>query len=80
MIVSIPAPSNALTINERRVFELKRKGYSDEEISHKLRMSLGRNGFKPANVYTQTVFEAVSEIRRKGYKIQPATVCETVTG
>lgn len=69
MIVSIPVPSNALTINERRVLELKRKGYTDEQVSSKLRMSLGKNGFKPANVYTQTVFEAVSEIRRKGYEI-----------
>lgn len=69
MVVEIPQPSDALTVNEKRVLTLKRQGYTDEQISSKLRMSLGKNGFKPANVYTQTVFEAVSEIRRKGYEI-----------
>lgn len=69
MVISIPTPSNTLTANEKRVLALKKQGYTDEQISHALHMSLGRGGFKSANIYTQTVFEAVSEIRRKGYKI-----------
>lgn len=68
MIIEIPKPSTCLTANERRVLDLKKLGYTDRQVADELKMTLG-NGSRLDNTRTQSVFEAISEIRRKGYKI-----------
>lgn len=63
--VSIPQGNKVLTPNRQRVRDLYNAGYVPTEISHRLKMPLGKYGTAP-NTQRETVYEAIAELRAMG--------------
>lgn len=69
MIVQIPKnESKVLTPSQKRVLELYREGFSEDEIARKLGMS-NQRGVSCFFQISETVPEAIAHIRAKGYDI-----------
>lgn len=63
--VSIPQGNKMLTPNRKRVRDMYNAGYVPTEISHRLRMPLGKYGSAP-DMTRETVYEAIAVLRAMG--------------
>lgn len=63
--VSIPQGNKMLTPNRKRVRDMYNAGYVPTEISHRLKMPLGKYGAAP-DMARETVYEAIAELRAMG--------------
>lgn len=63
--VRIPRGNKTLTPNRKRVRDLYNAGYVPTEISHRLKMPLGKYG-SPPDMARETVYEAIAVLRAMG--------------